>query len=47
MFGQQLTQVKVNSHNYTLFLNGLPGEMYVVKVKFEGGVLTKKIVFEE
>ncbi len=44
--GRQVMQVKVNSHNYTMPRNGLPAGMYVAKVKFEGGILTKKIVFE-
>ncbi len=47
MSGRQVMQVKVNSHNYTLQRNGLPAGMYVAKVKFEGGILTKKVVFEE
>jgi Secretion system C-terminal sorting domain len=47
MAGRQVMQVKVNSHNYTLQRNGLPAGMYVAKVKFEGGILTKKVVFEE
>ncbi|MDZ7877035.1 MAG: T9SS type A sorting domain-containing protein [Saprospiraceae bacterium] len=47
MAGRQVMAVKVNSHNYTLSRNGLPSGMYVAKVKFEGGILTKKIVFEE
>jgi Secretion system C-terminal sorting domain len=47
MAGRQVMQVKVNSHNYTLSRNGLPSGMYVAKVKFEGGILTKKVVFEE
>ena len=47
MAGRQVMQVKVNSHNYTLSRNGLPAGMYVAKVKFEGGILTKKVVFEE
>jgi dienelactone hydrolase len=46
MAGRQVMQVKVNSSSYTLPRNGLPAGMYVAKVKFEGGVLTKKVVFE-
>jgi Secretion system C-terminal sorting domain len=45
--GRQVFQAKVNSHNYTMPRNGLPSGMYVAKVKFEGGILTKKIVFED
>jgi Secretion system C-terminal sorting domain len=44
--GRQVMSVKVNSHNFTLQRNGLPAGMYVAKVKFEGGILTRKIVFE-
>ena len=47
MAGRQVMQVKVNSHNYTLQRNGLAPGLYVAKVKFEGGILTKKIVFED
>jgi hypothetical protein len=47
MAGRQVFQAKVNAHNYTMPRNGLPAGLYVAKVKFEGGVLTKKIVFED
>lgn len=47
MAGRQVMQVKVNAPTYTLPRNGLPSGMYVAKVKFEGGILTKKIVFED
>jgi hypothetical protein len=46
MAGREVMSLKVNSHNYILFRNGLPAGMYVAKVKFEGGILTKKVVFE-
>ncbi len=46
MAGRQVMSVKVNSHNYTLMREGLSAGMYVAKVKFEGGILTRKIVFE-
>jgi hypothetical protein len=46
MAGRQVFQAKVNSHNYTMPRNGLPAGMYVAKVKFEGGILTRKVVFE-
>jgi hypothetical protein len=46
MAGREVMSVKVNSNNYMLFRNGLPAGMYVAKVKFEGGILTRKIVFE-
>jgi acetyl esterase/lipase len=45
--GRQVMSVKVNAHNYTLQRNGLAAGMYVAKVKFEGGILTKKVVFED
>ena len=45
--GRQVFQAKFNSHNYTMPRNGLPSGMYVAKVKFEGGILTKKVVFED
>lgn len=44
--GRQVLQVKVNSSTYTMPRNGLPAGMYIAKVKFEGGILTKKVVFE-
>ena len=47
MAGRQVFQAKVNSANYTMPRNGLPSGLYVAKVKFEGGILTKKIVFED
>ena len=47
MAGRQVFQAKFNSHNYTMPRNGLPSGMYVAKVKFEGGILTKKVVFED
>jgi hypothetical protein len=46
MAGREVMSVKVSSNNYMLFRNGLPAGMYVAKVKFEGGILTRKIVFE-
>jgi hypothetical protein len=45
--GRQVFQAKFNSANYTMPRNGLPAGMYVAKVKFEGGILTKKVVFED
>lgn len=48
MSGRLVLQAeKVNSHFYTLQRSGLPTGIYIAKVKFEGGILTKKIVFED
>jgi hypothetical protein len=27
--------------------NALPNGMYIAKVKFEGGILSKKVIFED
>jgi Secretion system C-terminal sorting domain len=45
--GRSVNYVKnVNSSFYQLNRGALPNGMYIAKVKFEGGVLSKKIVFE-
>ena len=48
MSGRLVRQVaKVNSHNFNMMRGDLPTGMYIAKVKFEGGILSKKIVFED
>lgn len=47
MAGQVVQSVRnINSFQYQLQRNGLPTGVYITKVKFEGGVLSRKIVFE-
>jgi acetyl esterase/lipase len=36
----------INNHTFQLERNGLPTGMYIAKVKFEGGILAKKVIFE-
>jgi hypothetical protein len=40
-------QDKINLSNYTLPRNGIPHGMYVAKVRFDSGVLAKKLMFEQ
>jgi hypothetical protein len=48
MSGRSVKSVtKINNHQYTLDRGSLPSGMYVAKVKFEGGVLSKKIIFDK
>ena len=48
MSGRLVRQVaKVNNHNFNMMRGALPTGMYIAKVKFEGGILSKKIVFED
>ena len=45
--GRSINYVKnINSSNYQLNRGSIPNGMYIAKVKFEGGILSKKIVFE-
>jgi hypothetical protein len=37
---------KVNTHIYQLHRGNLPTGMYIAKVKFAGGILSKKIIFD-
>jgi hypothetical protein len=47
MSGRQMFQVNnINSAVYNLQRNSLPNGIYLAKVKFEGGILTKKVVFQ-
>jgi dienelactone hydrolase len=47
MAGQAVQTIKnVNNHQFQLQRNGLPAGVYIVKVKFEGGILSRKVVFE-
>lgn len=48
MSGRSVIQARnINTHYYQLDRGTLPNGMYIAKVKFEGGILTKKIVFEQ
>lgn len=48
MSGRSVIQVRnINNSNYQLDRGSLPNGMYIAKVKFEGGILSKKIVFEQ
>ena len=48
MSGRLVRQVaKVDNHQFNMMRNTLPTGMYIAKVKFEGGILSKKIVFED
>ena len=42
-----IQQRNINNSRYQLDRGALPNGMYVAKVKFEGGVWSKKIVFEK
>jgi len=46
--GRQVVQINnINSAYYNLQRNGLTSGMYIAKVKFEGGILTKKVLFQD
>lgn len=48
MSGRSVKQIRnINNHFYQLDRGSLPNGMYVTKVKFEGGILVKKIVLEQ
>lgn len=47
MSGRLVKQVKVENHSFNMMRGTLPMGMYIAKVKFEGGILSKKIVFED
>ena len=47
MSGRLVKQAKVDTHNFNMMRGALPTGMYIAKVKFEGGILSKKIVFED
>ena len=42
-----LQQREINRSQYQLERGNLSNGMYIAKVKFEGGILSKKIVFEK
>ncbi len=46
--GRSVIQARnINNHFYQLDRGSLPNGMYIAKVKFEGGILSKKVVFEQ
>jgi Secretion system C-terminal sorting domain len=46
--GRSVRSIKnINSAQYQMDRGGLSSGMYIAKVKFEGGILSKKIVFEK
>ncbi len=48
MSGRLVKQVsKIDNHQFNMMRGTLPNGMYIAKVKFEGGILSKKVVFEE
>ena len=48
MSGRLVRQVaKVDNHQFNMIRGALPTGMYIAKVRFEGGILSKKIVFED
>jgi hypothetical protein len=48
MSGRLVRQVaKVDNHQFNMMRGTLPNGMYIAKVQFEGGVLSKKVIFEE
>ncbi len=47
MSGRMVKQAKVDTHQFNMMRGSLPTGMYIAKVKFEGGILSKKIVFED
>jgi hypothetical protein len=47
MSGRLVKQAKVETHQFNMMRGSLPTGMYIAKVKFEGGILSKKIVFED
>ncbi|MBL7816363.1 MAG: T9SS type A sorting domain-containing protein [Saprospiraceae bacterium] len=48
MSGRLVRQVaKVDNHQFNMMRGSLPTGMYIAKVRFEGGILSKKVVFED
>jgi hypothetical protein len=48
MSGRLVRQIaKVDNHQFNMMRNALPNGMYIAKVKFEGGILSKKVIFED
>ena len=47
MSGRLVKSAKVETHQFNMMRGSLPTGMYIAKVKFEGGILSKKIVFED
>jgi Secretion system C-terminal sorting domain len=47
MSGRLVKQAKVETHSFNMMRGTLPMGMYIAKVQFEGGILSKKIVFED
>ena len=46
--GRSVKQVRnINNHFYQLDRGSLPNGLYIAKVKFEGGILSKKIILEQ
>ena len=45
--GRLVKQAKVNTNQFNMMRGSLPTGMYIAKVKFEGGILSKKIIFED
>jgi hypothetical protein len=46
--GRSVLQARnIKNHFYQLDRGSLPNGLYIAKVKFEGGILTKKIVLEQ
>ncbi len=46
--GRSMKQVKnINNHFYQMDRGTLPNGLYIAKVKFEGGILSKKIILEQ
>ena len=47
MSGRLVKQAKVDANYFNMARGLLPSGIYIAKVKFEGGILSKKIVFED
>lgn len=48
MSGRLVRQVaKVDNHQFNMMRGSLPSGMYIAKVQFEGGILSKKVIFED
>lgn len=47
MSGRLIKEAKVENHSFNMMRGSIPNGMYIAKVKFEGGILSKKIVFED
>lgn len=47
MSGRLVKQATVENHSFNMMRGTLPTGMYIAKVKFEGGILSKKLVFED